>query len=80
MTALIHDPGQDRIVTEVWAWVARDPATGLESLCAVLIDGLNFQAVSTSRTTAERLESLIDEAKNYTGKEVRLVRFVRAPS
>lgn len=76
-TEQFSDPGQDRILNEVWAWVCEDPKTTLEGFCGFMADGIPFQAVSGSRDTALKMRPYIERAKKLSGKKFRLVRYVK---
>ena len=69
------DPGQDRLIDELFAWVAEDPRTGLEGICGVMLQGQPFQACSSSRATIEKMRPFVIDAARATGKPIRLVRF-----
>lgn len=75
MSEIYVDPGQDRIVNELFAWVAVDPKTQLESICGFMIDEQPFQAVTSSRATAFKIKPLVVNAAVFSGKILKLVRF-----
>ena len=77
MKLLIDDPGQNRIVRDLWCWIVGDPKTGLEGIVGVMLDGINFQAVSSSREIALKAKKFFDKEYEVNGKRVSLVRFVR---
>jgi DNA-directed RNA polymerase subunit RPC12/RpoP len=71
----LDDPGQDRLINELFAWIVVDPKTNLEGICGIMVDGCPRLAVTTSRTEAVRLCASIKAAKQQTGKMFRLVRY-----
>lgn len=73
----IEDPGQHKLVSDLWAWIVVDPATNLESLCGILVDGCPKVAISSNLNEALRLSRHIKELKTKTGKQLRLVRYVK---
>ena len=75
MAEIYVDPGQDRIINELFAWVAVDPTTQLESICGFMIDGQPFQAVTSSRATALKIKPLVVNTVGFSGKIFKLVRF-----
>lgn len=73
---LIHNPGQDRKVEEIFVWVAVDPKTQLEGIVGIAVCGFPMQAVTSSRQTANLLGRHIEEIRlklPYTA--FRLLRF-----
>jgi hypothetical protein len=73
----IHDPGQDRLITEVYAWVCEDGRTSLENVLGFTMDGMAVQAISSSRDTAMRMRGVAARAAVATGKRFKLVKFIK---
>jgi len=73
----IEDPGQDRIISDLWAWIVVDPATNLEGICGIVVDGCPKMAISSNMNEALRLSGHIKALKEGTGKQLKLVRFVQ---
>lgn len=74
-TETFSDPGQDRLISDIFVWLCEDPKTTLESFSGFMVDGVPFQAISGSRTQALKMRPYIERAKSLTGKKFRLVRF-----
>jgi hypothetical protein len=74
---IIEDPGQDRIITELYAYIATDPSTGLEGICGVSLEGRQMQAVTSSPATATAMKPIMDDMAKRVGKKIELVRFKR---
>lgn len=76
---VVGDTTQDRLVDELYAWIAVDPRTTLEGLAAIGQGSMTMQAVTSSRATAEKLRPIMLQiAKQWTAKKFKLVRFKRA--
>lgn len=73
----IEDPGQDRIISDLWAWVVVDPETNLEGICGIVVDGAPRMAISSNMNEALRLCNHIKALKEGSGKRIKLVRFVQ---
>lgn len=69
-------PGEpDRLIRDVYVWVAIDKRTGLEGIFAFASQmGMPLQAVTSSRQVAERMAENILKVP-YSGKRFRLVHF-----
>jgi hypothetical protein len=74
----VTDPGQDRLITDLWAWVVVDPKTTLESICGIVVDGCPKMAISSNMEEALRLCGHIKALKEGSGKKIKLVRFVQS--
>lgn len=73
----IQDPGQNQIITELWAWLVSDPQTHLEGLCGFMLEGIPRMAISSSLADALKMEPFIRVAETATQKEFRLVKFAK---
>lgn len=75
---ILHDPGQDRLITELYAWLVTDPRTGLEGLFGISGGPTGeFQAVTSSKEMAISIGQVINELP-LGDKRFRLVRFAKA--
>ena len=75
---VILDPGQDRLVTDLYAWLVTDPRTGLEGIFGMSGGPSGeMQAVTSSKDTALKIGELI-KTLPLAGKRFRLVRFAKA--
>lgn len=65
-------------ITELFAWVADDP-TGEHGIIGVLApDRLPMQAVSSRRSSMEKMRNVAQDAAKIIGRPVELRRFVMA--
>lgn len=68
---LVHDPGQDRLIKEVYCFIAIDPRTNLEGIC-----GLGpFPAMTSSPAIADSMKDFFKTVSEQTGKKIILVKF-----
>lgn len=75
---MIFDPGQDRLVIDLYAWIVTDKSTGLEGLFAINGGPTGqMQAITSSPDTARKIGDVIRRLP-YMGKRFRLVRFTKA--
>lgn len=74
---MIIDPGQDRLILELYVWIAVDPGTHLEGICSISLFGKSMQAVSSSLQTAMKLHPLAIDAARVTGKRIYLAKFTK---
>jgi hypothetical protein len=74
---IIHDPGQDRLIDELYVWVSVDPKTNLEGICGIMVGGQAMQAVTSSLSIAEKMRDHVVEICHFTGKRTKLLRFVK---
>lgn len=65
----------DRIVTDLYVWIAIDPKTNLEGIGAISIPDGTMQAVTSNYGIALRMGPVIREVAKQTGMIMRLIRF-----
>lgn len=73
----LHDPGQDRLVTDLYVWICVNKRTQLEGVFAVNLNGTDFQCATSNLETAKRMMPLLRNM-NDPDKKFRLVRFSKA--
>ena len=72
---IIHDPGQDRLIDEIYVWVAVDPKTNLEGIVGIMVGGAPMQAVTSSRALADKMREFVYEISHFNNKRPKLLRF-----
>lgn len=72
---IIIDPGNDRLIGELYAWVSIDPKTNLEGIIAFSAGGQMLQAVTSSDRTAMLMRDKMKEVGRASGKNIKLLRF-----
>lgn len=74
---VIHDAGQDRLITELYAWIVTDPRTGLEGLFGMSGGPSGeMQAITSSKDIAFKIGEVI-KTLPLKNKRFRLVRFAK---
>lgn len=77
VSMIVHDPGQDRLIDEVYVWIAVDPATHLEGICGIMVGSMQMQAVSSSLEIAMKIAPLVKATVLRAGKQAYLARFTK---
>lgn len=79
MNAIVGDRYQDRLIQELYVFVAIDPKTNLEGIISFKLWGMEgAQAVLSSRELAEKIRPMIAMECQEEGKKYKLLRF-RSP-
>jgi hypothetical protein len=75
MVILIHDPPNEALITELFAYLSTD-ATG-EGICSTIMDGVAIPMITARRRIAEKMKPRAEAMERMSGKLVKMVRFVR---
>ena len=71
----VYAEPEDRLISNLYAWVAVNPKTTLQGFCGVMIDNIPHQAVADSIEGAMKFLPFIDRVKTLTGKKFQLIGF-----
>ncbi len=74
MGTIIDDAPCDRIINEIYVWVAIDPKTSLEGMVGMMVGDTPMQCVTSNRRTADMMKPSI-ALMTITGKRFKLLRF-----
>lgn len=64
-------------ISELFAWIVDDPSEQ-HGIVAIKVMGVPMQAVTSKRALAERMKPDIESVTAFTGRPVKLQRFVLA--
>jgi hypothetical protein len=77
---LLHDPGGDRVIDELFAFLSIDP-DGKTGICASILPGLGSTPLVTgSPEAAELMRRIAADVARASGKRVEMWRFTRDKS
>lgn len=71
---LIHDPGQERPVNELWVYLAVD-SNGNEGICGMPLLGTTLPMVFGYERVALKFTFTAEQIAKASGKAVKLVKF-----
>lgn len=76
MTLIIDNAPQDRLVTDLYAWIVTDPRTGLEGVFGAKLGDQEFQCATSSIVIAQKMGELIKQLP-FGNKKFALVKFIK---
>jgi len=71
---IIHSPENTFRITAIWAAVSVDEGTGMEGVCAMIVNGMSIPLLAADET---RLEWIVAQARmlaNASGKRIKIIK------